>query len=130
MTMYRIIPVVDRDDTIVLYDIYVDNEWHGSRRLLRDAKEYARGHYSRTTHPSRLEPRDPGELLAEGSGSSGEALQGYSRRHRSVVCRLCRGDREARYRLHAHAVRRARRLGRAATVSGAGPEFGTAFVRA
>ena len=30
----KIIPVRDKDGNVVLYDMYVDGEWHGSRRTL------------------------------------------------------------------------------------------------
>ncbi len=58
------IPVLDKDGETVLYDIFVNNEWHGSRRLLRYAKEYVYGHIGGAIDPAGIKPRDPGELLA------------------------------------------------------------------
>jgi hypothetical protein len=58
------VPVLDKDGEVVLYDIFIDNEWHGSRRLLRYAEDYINGHISRTVDPAGIAPRDPGVLLA------------------------------------------------------------------
>ena len=33
-------PVLDKDGTVQLYDIYVDGEWHGSRRTLAQCDLY------------------------------------------------------------------------------------------
>jgi hypothetical protein len=37
------VPVVGQDGSVVLYDMYVNGEWHGSRRTLEQCELYFRG---------------------------------------------------------------------------------------
>lgn len=32
------VPVLDKDGNVVLYDMYVDGDWHGSRRILEQCQ--------------------------------------------------------------------------------------------
>jgi hypothetical protein len=36
------VPVADKDGSPLLWDIYIDGVWHGSRRLLAQCEDYVR----------------------------------------------------------------------------------------
>ena len=41
--MVEIRPLLGRDGEVLLYDLYIDDKWHGSRRLLPMWNAYLRG---------------------------------------------------------------------------------------
>lgn len=59
------VPVLDKHGDVVLYDIFINGEWHGSRRTIAYAKEYYRGHQIRKADPSRHVDHNPHVRLAE-----------------------------------------------------------------
>jgi hypothetical protein len=64
MPLDRAVPVIDKDGVVVLYDIWIDEVWHGSRRTWKQVREY-HGQLRRTVDIARIEPRDPSELFTE-----------------------------------------------------------------
>lgn len=38
----KLVPVLDKDGSVLLYDIYIDDVWQGSRRTIRQCEEQMR----------------------------------------------------------------------------------------